>query len=460
MAPVDKHPTFQIRHRRRSSSVADSTAADLAARRPRRLSSGARRAPPGVLEKALERPQLVVGAVCAGVFLLGCAIAVACDTAVPTSELHHVHNHAPLRAAYFARKSNAINVLFVKRAWAWTAGIYLLHLSTSPGAPKVPSAAASVGRVNPALHSLHTAPRRSRGQRLAALVLASLAWILFTAWCFGAGLGDRIIAMSGGTCAIPLPKGIDVGALEHLLPDGHTTMILHAPDQAPEHVYLPLHDEFCGTTPLAPHTHPRLFALLDGPLQRPRWSGGFDISGHAFLLTLGAIVLAAEVAPSWRAALAERRGQKAPVRGPRGLVHAFSTVAGSALIGLWVWMLLMTALYFHNLKEKLAGLGLGLLAAVIVNLSIPGQSAPVIEFKVRGAPRRPRASPMSPADEHAPVFSHSRSESSDDAPPLSPTPVRSPGPTVRRLDAVAALEDQAQRVPIIREPIPEKLHQE
>lgn len=69
MAPVDKHPTFQIRHRRRSSSVADSNAADTALRRPRRLSVGARRPPPGVLEKALERPQLVVGGLCATAFL-------------------------------------------------------------------------------------------------------------------------------------------------------------------------------------------------------------------------------------------------------------------------------------------------------------------------------------------------------------------------------------------------------
>lgn len=69
MAPVDKHPTFQIRHRRRSSSVADSSAADLSARRPRRLSVGSRRPPPGVLERWLERPQVFVGVVCAVVFL-------------------------------------------------------------------------------------------------------------------------------------------------------------------------------------------------------------------------------------------------------------------------------------------------------------------------------------------------------------------------------------------------------
>lgn len=268
-----------------------------------------------------------------------------------------MHNLAPLRAPYFARKSNAVNAVFVKRAWAWTAGIYLLHLFTSPGAPKMPSAVASVGKVNPALHSLHTCARRSRGQRLAALVLASLAWLLFTAWCFGAGLGDRIIALSGGTCAVPLPRGVDVGAVEHLLPDGHTTVILHAHDHAPERAYLPLHHDFCLYTPLAPHTHPRLFALLDAPLQRPRWSGGFDISGHGFLLTLAAVILAAEVAPSWRAALAERRGQRAPARGLKGMVHALATVAGTALTALWVWMLFMTAVYFHDLEEKLAGLG-------------------------------------------------------------------------------------------------------
>ncbi|BEJ15285.1 hypothetical protein CspHIS471_0410520 [Cutaneotrichosporon sp. HIS471] len=463
MAPVDKHPTFQVGRRRRSSA-ADSTAADLAARRPRRLSTGSRRPPPGMLETALERPQLVVGVVCAAVFLVGCAIAVAYDTALPTSELHHVHNHAPLRAAYFAQKGNAINVIFVKRAWAWTAAIYLLHLVTSRGTPNVRSSAASVSNINPALHSNHASSRKSRGQRLAALVLASLAWILFTAWCFGAGLGDRIIALSGGTCAIPVPKGIDISTLEHLVPDGHN-MIIHATEHAPERVYLPLGHEFCGNTPLAPHTHPRLFAILDVPLQRPRWSGGFDVSGHGFLLTLSAVILAAEIAPSWRAALAERRGQRTRARGAKGLLHAFSTVAGTALIALWVWMLFMTAVYFHDLEEKLAGLGLGLVAAMLVNLSIPGQSAPVIEFKVRGAQRRPPPSPMGHDDDHSVVFS--RSSSSDDThTPLSPTPVRSPGPTVRRLDAVATREEQAQRVPvpIIREPaatIPEgKLHHE
>lgn len=318
---------------------------------------------------------------------LGTAISIVYDTSLQTSDLHHVHNTAPLRAAYFARKGNFFNRVFVKRAWGWTAIVYLLHLATSPGTPSVPSAAASVGKINPALHSLpyNSSPRRSRGQRFAALVLASLAWILFTAWCFGAGLGDRIIAMSGGTCSVPLPQGVvDVGALEPLLPEGHTTMILHAPPhdprvgapRAPERVYLPLHSDFCARRlPLDTKTHPRLFALLSAAhdaqeeihralhLPPPRWSGGFDVSGHAFLLTLGVIVLAAELAPSWRAALAERRG--VATRGPgsgagkgvRGIVHVLSTVAGTALIGLWVWMLFMTAVYFHHTHEKLAGFG-------------------------------------------------------------------------------------------------------
>lgn len=67
---------------------------------------------------------------------------------------------------------------------------------------------------------------------------------------------------------------------------------------------------------------------------------------------------------------------------------------------------------------------------------------------------------MSPADEkHSPVFG--RSDSGSDDAPLSPTPVRSPGPTVRRLDAAAALEEREQRAPTIPEPIPEgKLHHE
>lgn len=365
---------------------------------------------------------------------LGCAVDNYSESALATSRLHHVHNVAPVRTAYFARKSNVFNRYFVKQAWGWTAAIYLFHLVTSPSRPPVPSSTASAGRINPALHAKPINARRSRAQRLAALILSSIAWILFTAWFFGAPLGDRIIQYSGGICSIPLPEGtVDLGALEPLLPPGHSTLILHTPVHDPhvpgsaakERIYLPLAESFCANhLTLTHNTHPRLIETLASArglaheahatvhrllnLPPPRWSGGLDVSGHAFLLTLGAIILSAELAPSWRAGLAKARGRRdmAPHSGVKHTLHVLSTVAGSALIALWVWMLFTTAIYFHDLHEKLAGLALGLFAAAAVNLAIPSSSAPVIEYKIRGPTRRPTR------------------QGSSDEPPLSPIPRR------------------------------------
>lgn len=37
--------------------------------------------------------------------------------------------------------------------------------------------------------------------------------------------------------------------------------------------------------------------------------------------------------------------------------RGMTTLGGTALLGLWVWMLLMTSVWFHNPPEKLTGLG-------------------------------------------------------------------------------------------------------
>lgn len=347
------------------------------------------------------------------------------DSALLTSQLAHVHNHARERGPYFARKSNIFNQVFVKQAWGWTAGIFLLHLCTSPPAQ-------AQTRVNPALHpNTPTAPgRRTWAQRLAHLVLASLAWIAFTAWFFGPGFGDRIIAATGGACAVPLPSSIDPGILDDILPPGAAPIVTttpgqpHVPGQTGPgiaRVYLPLPDEFCLRRPLTPKTFPALFELLNAAaasaaglaadvqagaadlhaktheylrLPPPRWSGGFDISGHAFLLTLGACVLASEVAITWRA-WRQAAAAAGPVPTPSrttasGRLHVLATYAGTGLIGLWVWMLVTTAYYFHDVHEKLAGLALGLFASLAVHMLVPGADRPVIEFKVRGPTRRPQ----------------------------------------------------------------------
>lgn len=386
-------------------------------------------------------------------FRAGCAIDYYYQSAVATSHLHNVHNVTPMRSAYFARKSNIFNQYFVKKAWGWTVGLYLLHLATSPGRPPIPSPAASAGRINPALHATPMSKRRSRAQRLTALIISTLAWLIFSAWFFGAALGDRIIQYSGGICSIPLPEGtVDLGALEPLLPPGHNNLILHTPTYDPhvpgsaakERVYFPLPEDFCAHhLPLTHSTHPRLIEILAAAhglahdahaeihkllrLPPPRWSGGFDVSGHAFLLTLGAIILSAELAPSWRAALAKARGRDTRAQSPgiKQLIHTLSTIAGSALVLLWVWMLFMTAIYFHDFHEKVAGLALGLFAAAAVNFSIPSSSSPVIEYKIRGPTRRP---------------TREGSGIIDDA-PLSPIPKRRLKIAIEDVDEDAFLPD-------------------
>jgi hypothetical protein len=41
----------------------------------------------------------------------------------------------------------------------------------------------------------------------------------------------------------------------------------------------------------------------------------------------------------------------------RELGHGVATALGTALLGLWVFMLGVTAVYFHSPEEKLSGLG-------------------------------------------------------------------------------------------------------
>jgi len=361
---------------------------------------------------------------------LGTLFSVRWDTALPTSQIHNVHNSIVERTAYFARKRNLINVIFVKRAWAWTSLLYLFHLLTTPRRADIstPSTDHVPGRVNPALHVYTPHSRGSRAQRLATLVLASLAWIAFTSWCFGAGIGDRIIAASGGVCSVPLPKGIETAHINPLITPAAdpnnaalaAQLVANAHLRDDNTLYLPLPAKYCLHVPLNPKTHPLLFQVLEAThdihkdihaalrLPPPRWSGGFDISGHAFLLTLGALILAAEVAPSWRAYRARGYTQRV---GKSARLHAIATVLATALIALWIWMLLMTAIYFHDVDEKLAGLGrctvsqsvltlvLGLVTAAIVHTVVPRQATgPVIEFKVRGPTRRPSPSPMHHAE--------------------------------------------------------------
>ncbi|XP_040104931.1 acyl-coenzyme A diphosphatase FITM2 [Oryx dammah] len=80
---------------------------------------------------------------------------------------------------------------------------------------------------------------------------------------------------------------------------------------------------------------------------------GFDISGHSFLLTFCALMIVEEMA-----VLHEVKTDR------NHRLHAAITtlvVALGFLTFIWVWMFLCTAIYFHNLSQKVFGTLFGLL---------------------------------------------------------------------------------------------------
>ncbi|WVQ94971.1 hypothetical protein IAU59_002062 [Kwoniella sp. CBS 9459] len=366
---------------RRTNSLGHASPIDIKPRSPaaRRMSmtstsQSASLTPQSLVERLLGREQLVLAGIISSLMFMGIMYSLIYGTSLDTSHIHHAHQ--PNRPAYFARKSNILNVLFVKQAWGWTTLLYLIHLVTSP--PSTASIDSGIG---------------SRARRLGVWILATGAWLLFARWAFGAGLGDRIIAATGGNCAVRLPAGVDLTVARETFPTLFT-----AGSDAPSAsissqsstIYVPLPAQFCGGVPLNPGSLPELFALLPSsatgkmeatsqhaPLQalpRPRWHRGFDISGHAFLLTLSVMVLARELVETWRrwaASAVKRRKVMRLHRGWLGILHQWSGVAATGLVVVWAWMILMTAVYFHNPPEKLSGLLLGLFTSYLINLVIP-----------------------------------------------------------------------------------------
>lgn len=102
------------------------------------------------------------------------------------------------------------------------------------------------------------------------------------------------------------------------------------------------------------------------------WKGGHDISGHVFILVLGSTFLGLELLPALvgaRGLREERRvvGRDGSVgRAERevmgdeneGAVAKGGLSAPLAVVGLSLWMLLMTAAYFHTWFEKVCNPGL------------------------------------------------------------------------------------------------------
>lgn len=196
---------------------------------------------------------------------------------------------------YFANKSNPLNVYFIKYTWAWTSGAFFLSCFTSD-------------------------PRRTLG-RVGKWVVETVVFVIFTTWFFGPALLERLILASGGECILVPPTG--------------------SPISVPP--------EFClAKTSLSPAEHPDIFATITSTFDSvdwhavPRLRKGHDISGHTFLLTMASLFLADQL----RYSLNTPR---------RSVLHTAVMTANFALIGVWLFAMYTTCLYFHSPLEKVTG---------------------------------------------------------------------------------------------------------
>lgn len=207
---------------------------------------------------------------------------------------------------YFSQKTNLFNVYFVKRGWAWVSLVIFFFATTYPDM------------------SVHQ--RIRAGLRWVA---NTACWFLVTQWCFGAPIIDRGFRFTGGKC---------------YLAEMEVEQGVASPKE--------------------------MFTAAACKSQGGKWSGGHDISGHVFLLTLGSAMVMSEmgwVIARWTAAVPEERTLLMPdgecrsvsdvAETPIGLgrnmsVWRWAGKFGAVVLGLNLWMMLMTAMYFHTWFEK------------------------------------------------------------------------------------------------------------
>ncbi|KAL6870117.1 hypothetical protein ACO1O0_001452 [Amphichorda felina] len=242
-----------------------------------------------------------------------------------------------LAPSYFARKSNLFNVVFVKRGWAWLTVAFAAFLLTHPATA--------------------TPARRARGAIRWAVVTGW--WFLVTQWCFGPPIIDRGFRWTGGKCEV---AELDVATGGAASVGNMVTAVA------------------CKGA-------------------GGRWRGGHDVSGHVFLLALGTAFLMEEVGWSvlrWSSWKPDERAVVMPDGAVKGAGVEAETAAGegrdkgiwlgvggkfaAAVMGLNLWMLLMTAIYFHTWFEKFTGLltaAIGFYVAYIVPRFVPAVRAVV-----------------------------------------------------------------------------------
>lgn len=272
---------------------------------------------------------------------------------------------------YFTSKHNLINVIFVKQGWAWTSIIFLLVMV----------------RV-----FILDKDHKRVGKAGIRYIASSIWWFFFTQWFFGEALMDRVFLATGGVCS-------NISHSEKL-----KKVLAKSPDLQEKLKAIELKTgRFLGPGPVVPQgfhgvegneEFKRFEARVSSAICRRVggvWTGGYDPSGHCFLLVHSSLFLIFELIPVFPALLkdlhenndlfallvsssefltllvkrlsctTDTEFEKASQRKTSITLSSFllfaahPLVAASLLLSLWAWMLLITSVYFHSLPELLAG---------------------------------------------------------------------------------------------------------
>lgn len=234
-------------------------------------------------------------------------------------KLLHVFSQPEEVYNYYNNKGNIFNQWFVKKGWAWTTGTILLFYVAECSKPSF--------------------RRRVVFGAVLRWAAATFWWILFTQWCFGLPIMDRVFILSGGKCAAI--------AADKIRGSGDAITLFQLAGEAYE------------SKAISSATCRRL---------RGSWEGGHDPLGHVFLLVHSSLYLFHETKPFWKGwGRLKESGTKFVEEITRDNIgtklRLFVRTSPSAivlmLLALWWFMLLMTNMYFHSLAEKLVGLVFG-----------------------------------------------------------------------------------------------------
>lgn len=248
---------------------------------------------------------------------------------------------------YYNDKNNIFNQYFVKKGWAWTTGVVLFFyiLKALPlDSLKSSSSNNDTDNVNSLRTNALTPFRLLRA--LARYIFATGWWILFTQWCFGLPIMDKVFVYTGGKCAGITEEKITLsfnGALMNL-------KVFHKIDEIYE------------SSSISSQACRRLLGS---------WEGGHDPLGHVFLLVHSSLYLFFEMRQHWCGfyRLISDLGQVS-----KGTKNMWTFLKQNPefplvlLMSLWWFMLLMTNMYFHLLSEKLVGLAFGYFGAAVIYL--------------------------------------------------------------------------------------------